>query len=59
MRPDIHAPDALEPAMDMLENFIKTRAQNGAKFDPGETIQCGWMWFMVEEAAGARVIAAP
>jgi hypothetical protein len=59
MRPKIHAPDAIEPAMDMLANFITTRLEEGATFAPGETIQCGWMWLIVEETDGERCVVAP
>ncbi|MFT5128529.1 MAG: hypothetical protein ACI8W8_002140 [Rhodothermales bacterium] len=59
MRPEIHAPDAIEPALDMLESFIATRLEEGAGFEPGETILCGWMWFLVEEAGGKPTVVAP
>ena len=38
MLPKLHAPDAIEPARDMLVGFLKTRAAEGAEFAPGETI---------------------
>jgi hypothetical protein len=55
MLPKLHAPDAIEPARDMLVGFLKTRAAEGAEFAPGETIQCGWMWFIIDEQG----VAAP
>lgn len=55
MLPNLHAPTAIPAAREKLEAFLKERAADGAEFAVGETIQVGWMWFIIEEQG----IAAP
>src|SRR5258707_8991245 len=45
--PQIHAPKAIAPAMQMIKGFVQSRISEGIQFNIGDTIQCSWMWLRV------------
>jgi hypothetical protein len=59
MRPTFKAPDAIEPAVRMLAEFIDARIQGGATYEDGHLIQCSWSWFKIEEKNAERTVLAP
>lgn len=58
--PQIHAPNAIAPALGMLSDFLQSRVAEGVEFKIGQTIQCSWMWFKVgTDGRGEPAILAP
>lgn len=58
--PQICAPKAIGPALEMLRGFLQSRLAQGAEFKPGHSIQCSWMWFKVgADEQGLPTILAP
>jgi hypothetical protein len=58
--PQIHAPRAIAPAMQMFQGFLQSRISEGAQFNIGDTIQCSWIWLRVgADEKGQLSILAP
>ncbi len=58
--PQVHAPNAIAPAIEMLTGFLQSRIAKGEKFESGQSIQCSWMWLKVgEDEKGETVVLAP
>ena len=58
--PRINAPGAIAPAVEMLRGFLDSQIAAGTKFQFGQTIQCGWMWFKIgADGNGDPIITAP
>jgi hypothetical protein len=58
--PQVHAPNAVAPAIKMLTDFLESKIAKGEKFEVGQSIQCSWMWFKVgEDEKGETVVLAP
>ena len=47
--PQVHAPNAIAPAIEMLTGFLQLKIAKGEKFESGQSIQCSWMWLKVGE----------
>jgi len=45
--PTVHAPTAVAATLRLMTEFLESRVAAGATFQPGESIQFGWMWFRV------------
>lgn len=59
MEPKISAESAIEPALDLLKEYIRSSITNGIKFNAGELIQVGWTWFRIDNIANELVVTAP
>ena len=57
--PELHAPQAFEPAYDMFHKFLKDSFNNGIKFSNDELIQILWMWLKVEGSEEIFRILSP
>lgn len=58
-KPQIIAPNAFEPALEMLNSFIDERIENEVPFKPDQLIQCSWMWFKVGVKENDLCVLAP
>ena len=58
--PQVHAPDAIAPTIDMLTKFLASRIEAGVSLKSGQSIQCSWMWLKIgEDQNGATAVLAP
>jgi len=57
--PRFQAPDAIEPACSLLQDFLEQTVSSGAQFRAGELIKLSWSWLKVEDEGGDLKITAP
>lgn len=57
--PQVYAPNAVDPARESLEAFIRQSMESGASFEVGQMIQMSWIWLKVAEDESGMKITAP